>query len=154
MGDTGLELASGAPVGPDCPVLLGFSALRSAQVRSNCYQDRANRSTTIGSMTTRAQAAENALASVRAEGLDPGVAEARLHRWARGELSDSQLDDAARKISTGELLAPPGARPELVQRSRSSLSIRGAGNDRSHACCSSQPGASSQVERLPAFGEE
>jgi antitoxin VbhA-like protein len=56
-------------------------------------------------MTTRAQAAENALASVRAEGLDPGVAEALLRRWARGELSDAQLDDAARQISTRELRA-------------------------------------------------
>jgi hypothetical protein len=32
MGDTGLELAPGAQVGPDSPVLLGHSALRSAQV--------------------------------------------------------------------------------------------------------------------------
>jgi hypothetical protein len=63
-------------------------------------------------MTTLAQAAENALASVRAEGLDPGVAEALLRRWARGELSDAQLDDAARQISTGELLAPPRAQPQ------------------------------------------
>jgi Antitoxin VbhA len=55
------------------------------------------------------QAAENALASVRAEGLDPGVAESLLRRWARGELSDAQLDDAARQISTGELPAPPRA---------------------------------------------
>jgi hypothetical protein len=47
---------------------------------------------------------------VRAEGLDPGVAEALLRRWARGELSDAQLDDAARQISTGELLAQPRAR--------------------------------------------
>lgn len=39
VGDTGLELASGAQVGPDSPVLLGFGALRSAQLRSNCYQN-------------------------------------------------------------------------------------------------------------------
>ena len=56
-------------------------------------------------MTTRIQAAENALASVRAEGLDPGVAEALLDRWARGEFSDAQLDDAARQIGAGEPLA-------------------------------------------------
>ncbi|HTZ86122.1 MAG TPA: antitoxin VbhA family protein [Solirubrobacteraceae bacterium] len=62
-------------------------------------------------MTTRTQAAENALASVRVEGLDPGVAEALLRRWARGELSDAQLDDAARRISTGELPALPPAQP-------------------------------------------
>ena len=82
MGDTGLELASGGQERSDCPVLLGFSALRSAQVRSNCYQNcyqaRAGRGGSIESMTTRAQAAENALASVRAEGLDPGIAEALL----------------------------------------------------------------------------
>jgi hypothetical protein len=55
-------------------------------------------------MTTRRQAAENALASVRAEGLDPGVAQALLDRWACGELSDAQLDDAARRIGAGESL--------------------------------------------------
>jgi hypothetical protein len=61
-------------------------------------------------MTTRRQAAENALASVRAEGLDPGVAQVLLDRWACGELSDVQLDEAARRIGAGEsldeLLAP------------------------------------------------
>jgi len=55
-------------------------------------------------MMTRAQAADNALASVRAEGLDPGVAKALLGRWGRGELTDAQLDDAARLISAGEPL--------------------------------------------------
>lgn len=39
MGDTGLELTSRAQVRPNPPVLLGFGALRSAQVRSNCYQN-------------------------------------------------------------------------------------------------------------------
>jgi hypothetical protein len=58
----------------------------------------------IESVTTRVQAAENALASVRTENLDPGVAEALLHRWARGEVSDAQLDEAARQISTGKPL--------------------------------------------------
>jgi len=56
-------------------------------------------------MTTRIQAAENALASVRAEGLDPGVAEALLDRWASGEVSDAQLDEAAQRIGAGEALA-------------------------------------------------
>lgn len=55
-------------------------------------------------MTTRLQAAENALASVRAEGLDPGVAEQLLDGWARGEISDAQLDEAARRIGAGETL--------------------------------------------------
>jgi hypothetical protein len=60
-------------------------------------------------MTMRAQAAENALTSVRAEGLDPGVAVALLGRWGRGELTDVQLDDAARRISVGEPLVPERA---------------------------------------------
>lgn len=55
-------------------------------------------------VTTRKQAAENALASVRAEGLDPSVAEPLLGRWACGELSDAQLDDAVRRIGAGEPL--------------------------------------------------
>lgn len=37
--DTGLELASGARVRPDSLVLLSLGALRSPQIRSNCYQD-------------------------------------------------------------------------------------------------------------------
>jgi hypothetical protein len=55
-------------------------------------------------MTTRAQAAENALASVRAEGLDPGVAQALLERWAREELTDGQLSEAVRRLGAGEPL--------------------------------------------------
>jgi hypothetical protein len=39
MGDTGLELASGAQVRSDSRILLAYGALRSAQVRSNCYQN-------------------------------------------------------------------------------------------------------------------
>lgn len=62
-------------------------------------------------MTTRAEAAENALASGRAEGLDPGVAEALLRRCPSGELSDTQRDDAAREIGAGQLLTPPRAQP-------------------------------------------
>lgn len=56
VGDTGLELASGAQVRPNTPVLLGFDALRSAQVRSNCYQNcyqaRASRSGRIENIST------------------------------------------------------------------------------------------------------
>ena len=63
------------------------------------------RNSRIESVTTRAQAAENALASVRAENLDPGVAETLLHRWAQGELSDAQLNDAVRHIGTGKPLS-------------------------------------------------
>jgi site-specific DNA recombinase len=39
MGDTGLELSSGAQIGPNSLSLLGFGALRSALVSSNCYQN-------------------------------------------------------------------------------------------------------------------
>jgi hypothetical protein len=56
-------------------------------------------------MITRLQASENALASVRAEGLDPGVAEELLDRWASGEIGDAQLDEAARRIGAGQPLA-------------------------------------------------
>ena len=60
---------------------------------------------------TRAQAAADALASVRAEGLDPGRAEALLAAWVRGDLTDAQLEDARlrlardRSLTVEELLA-------------------------------------------------
>lgn len=63
---------------------------------------------------TRADAAANAIASVRAEGLDPGRAEPLLAAWARGELTDEQLEQARlkllkdRSLTVAELL--PGAR--------------------------------------------
>jgi hypothetical protein len=63
---------------------------------------------------TRAKAAANAIASVRAEGLDPGRAEPLLAAWARGELTDEQLEQARlkllndRSLTVAELL--PGAR--------------------------------------------
>jgi hypothetical protein len=53
---------------------------------------------------SRKQAAANALASVRAEGLDPAVAEPLLDRWAREEITDAQLDEGARRIAAGEPL--------------------------------------------------
>jgi len=56
------------------------------------------------SRVSRKQAAANALASVRAEGLDPHVAEPLLDRWASGELSDEQLDAGALRIAAGESL--------------------------------------------------
>jgi hypothetical protein len=62
----------------------------------------------------RADAAANAIASVRAEGLDPGRAEPLLAAWARGELTDEQLEQARlkllkdRSLTVAELL--PGAR--------------------------------------------
>lgn len=47
---------------------------------------------------TRAEAAADAIASVRAEGLDPGRAEPLLSAWARGELTDEQLEQARLKL--------------------------------------------------------
>jgi hypothetical protein len=47
---------------------------------------------------TRGEAAADAVASVRAEGLDPGRAEPLLAAWARGELTDAQLEQARLKL--------------------------------------------------------
>jgi hypothetical protein len=62
---------------------------------------------------SREQAAANALASVRAEGLDPSIAEPLLDRWAREEITDKQLDEGALRIAAGEpltdLLGPVSA---------------------------------------------
>jgi hypothetical protein len=51
-----------------------------------------------GPTATRVQAAADALGSVRAEGLDPGRAEPLLTAWARGELSDAQLEEARLRL--------------------------------------------------------
>jgi hypothetical protein len=47
---------------------------------------------------TRAEAAADAIASVRAEGLDPGRAELLLSAWARGDLTDEQLEQVRLQI--------------------------------------------------------
>ena len=49
-------------------------------------------------LPTRGEAAADAVASVRAEGLDPGRAEPLLAAWARGELTDAQLEQARLKL--------------------------------------------------------
>ena len=64
-----------------------------------------NGSRPVRSKVSRKRAAANALASVRAEGLDPHVAEPLLDRWAREEITDAQLDEGARRIAAGESLA-------------------------------------------------
>jgi hypothetical protein len=51
-----------------------------------------------GPKPTRAQAAADALGSVRAEGLDPRRAEPLLEAWARGELTDAQLDELSTRL--------------------------------------------------------
>lgn len=54
-------------------------------------------------MVDRRAAAENALASVRAERLEPGAdIEALLSAWAAGKVSDRQMDAAERAILAGE----------------------------------------------------
>ncbi len=57
------------------------------------------------SKVSRERAAANALASVRAEGLDPHVAEPLLGRWAREEITDAQLDEGILRIAARESLA-------------------------------------------------
>lgn len=69
------------------------------------------RRTRTAAPVPRAQAAADAIGSVRAEGLDPGRAEPLLAAWARGELSDEQLEQARlqllrdRSLSAEKLLA-------------------------------------------------
>jgi len=63
------------------------------------------------SPVTRAQAAADAVASVRAEGLDPAEAEVLLSAWSRGDISDEQLEEARLRLldepslTAGELLS-------------------------------------------------
>jgi hypothetical protein len=63
-----------------------------------------NGSRLVRTKVSRERAAANALASVRAEGLDPRVAEPLLDRWAREEITDAQLDVGALRIAAGESL--------------------------------------------------
>jgi hypothetical protein len=58
----------------------------------------------VRSKVSRERAAANALASVRAEGLDPGIAEPLLDRWAREEITDAQLDEGILRIAARESL--------------------------------------------------
>jgi len=53
-------------------------------------------------ITDREHAAAAALASVRAEGLDPRDAEPILERWARGELTTDQMIESAKRVAAGE----------------------------------------------------
>jgi hypothetical protein len=72
---------------------------------------RASTTRAAATPPTRAEAAADALASVRAEGLDPGRAQPLLAAWARGELTDAQLEQARltllndRSLTVEELLA-------------------------------------------------
>ena len=57
------------------------------------------------SVVTRAEAAADAIASVRAEGLDPGRAKALLAAWAGGQITDEQLEQARRKLMSDRSLS-------------------------------------------------
>ena len=63
---------------------------------------------------SRTDAAADAIASVRAEGLDPSRAQPLLDAWARGDLTDAQLNELSlrlmhdRELTAEEIL--PGAR--------------------------------------------
>jgi hypothetical protein len=63
---------------------------------------------------TRAQAAADAIASARAEGLEPIDAEVLLAAWAEGDLSDSQLEEARLRL----LNEPSLTATELLARAR------------------------------------
>lgn len=63
---------------------------------------------------TRAQAAADAIASVRAEGLEPGDAETLLAAWTRGDISDEQLEEARLRL----LAEPSLTAAELLSRAR------------------------------------
>jgi hypothetical protein len=57
----------------------------------------------------RERAAANALASVRAEGLDPSAAAAPiLEAWARGEIDTDQMIAATKTAAEAQLSAHPG----------------------------------------------
>jgi hypothetical protein len=47
---------------------------------------------------SRSRAAAAAIASLRAEGLEPARAEPLLQAWARGELTDEQLEQASKRL--------------------------------------------------------
>jgi hypothetical protein len=70
----------------------------------------------VASPVTRTQAAADAIASVRAEGLDPSRAEMLLAAWARGELTDRELEEARirllsdHSLTVEEVLATSRAR--------------------------------------------
>jgi hypothetical protein len=66
------------------------------------------------SPVTRAQAAADAVASVRAEGLDPAEAEVLLAAWSRGDISDEQLEQARLTL----LNEPSVTASELLSRAR------------------------------------
>ena len=55
-------------------------------------------------MIDRERAMEQALASTRLEGLDPGRAETVLRAWARGELTDARLEEAKHRLAAGDSL--------------------------------------------------
>jgi len=63
---------------------------------------------------TRAQAAADAVASVRAEGLDPAEAEVLLAAWSRRDISDEQLEEARLAL----LNEPSVTASELLSRAR------------------------------------
>ena len=63
---------------------------------------------------TRTQAAADAIASARAEGLEPIDAEELLAAWAKGDLSHSQLEEARMRL----LKEPSLTATELLSRAR------------------------------------
>jgi hypothetical protein len=73
----------------------------------------------IDAMDTRAHIAADAIGSVRAEGLEPGVTVVEiLDRWVEGELDTEQLGEAAQRLASGESVARLLRRQEPVPTRR------------------------------------
>jgi hypothetical protein len=70
-------------------------------------------------MDTRAHIAADAIGSVRAEGLEPGVTVVDiLDRWVEGQLDTEQLGEAAQRLASGGSVAHLLRRPEPVPTRR------------------------------------
>jgi Antitoxin VbhA len=66
-------------------------------------------------MDSRAGIAADAIGSVRAEGLDPGVTVTEiLDRWVEGQIETEQLGEAAQRLAAGESVAYLLDQPESV----------------------------------------
>jgi hypothetical protein len=86
----------------------------------------------LGLMDTRARMAADAIGSVQAEGLEPGVTVIEiLDRWCEGMVETEQLGEAAQCLATGESVAhllkgvgprfaaqPPGRQPPNARSDR------------------------------------
>jgi site-specific DNA recombinase len=127
VGDTGLELASGDQVRPGSPILLAYGALRSAQVRSNCYQNCYQARATLGTGKDRSHASYSSPSSdaISADGsyLSPREASA-----AALQLGESQDDGYVASAGLDSVVWCYSAGAHSVKSRRAS--VRTAGSPR------------------------